>query len=181
MSEAKPIPLDRRDVAQWIASGPATDLPGSLRQAITSLMPTSGPLRLHVAAAALGVSVRTFQRRLLAAGVSLTTLIRTSRLDLAEHLLAETNAKVVDIALDLGYSDHAHFTRAFRSWTGLPPCVYRRHVDRDRLSGRPTPLTLHASASHVQARPNAGLPGQRVPQTGSKSRSREDELQHATP
>jgi AraC-like DNA-binding protein len=100
-------------------------------------MPTSGPLRLRVAAEALGVSVRTFQRRLLAAGVSLTTLVRTSRLDLAEHLLVETNAKVVDIALDLGYSDHAHFTRAFRGWTGLAPCAYRRHVDHDRLSARP--------------------------------------------
>src|SRR5262249_28476102 len=150
--------------AQWLASGPATDLPGSLRQAITSLMPTSGPLRLHVVAAALGVSVRTFQRRLLAAGVSLTTLIRTSRLDLAETLPAKTNARVVDIALDPGSSDHAHFTRAFRSWTGLPPCAYRRHVYRDRLSGLPPPLASHASASHVARRagPNAGLPGQRV-------------------
>jgi AraC-like DNA-binding protein len=158
--------LDLRDVARWLASGPATDLPGSLRQTITSLMPTSGPLRLHVAAEALGVSVRTFQRRLLAAGLNLTTLVRTSRMDLAEQMLADTNAKVVDIALDLGYSEHAHFTRAFHRWTGLPPCAYRRHVHRDRLSARPTPLAPRVSPSHV-ARPSGTGRGTSRPKSPS--------------
>ncbi|WP_019904436.1 helix-turn-helix domain-containing protein [Methylobacterium sp. 77] len=30
------------------------------------------------------------------------------------------------IGLDLGYADAAHFTRAFRGWTGLPPTEWRR-------------------------------------------------------
>ncbi|WP_198290826.1 helix-turn-helix domain-containing protein [Methylobacterium sp. 88A] len=29
-------------------------------------------------------------------------------------------------ALDLGYADAAHFTRAFRGWTGPPPTEWRR-------------------------------------------------------
>jgi AraC-like DNA-binding protein len=41
---------------------------------------------------------------------------------------------VLDIALDLGYSDHAHFTRAFRRWTGMPPREFRRMRNGERPS-----------------------------------------------
>jgi len=37
-----------------------------------------------------------------------------ARFATAAALLEETDTKILDIALDLGYSDHAHFTRAFR-------------------------------------------------------------------
>ena len=44
------------------------------------------------------------------------------------HVLQHTDAKVVDIALDLGYSGQAHFSRAFRRWMGLAPGEYRRSM-----------------------------------------------------
>src|SRR5262245_5034057 len=35
-------------------------------------------------------------------------------------MLDDPARKVVDVALDLGYSDHAHFTCAFVRWTARP-------------------------------------------------------------
>jgi len=44
----------------------------------------------------------------------------------AAALLRGGYAKILDIALDLGYSDHAHFTRAFHRWAGTAPREFRR-------------------------------------------------------
>ncbi|MCW5893136.1 MAG: helix-turn-helix transcriptional regulator [bacterium] len=81
---------------------------------------------VHAIATALGTSVRTLQRRLAEQGCSVESLLATRRRVAALRLLGDTDAKVVDIAFDLGYSDHAHFTRAFRRWTGQSPIAYRR-------------------------------------------------------
>jgi AraC-like DNA-binding protein len=70
--------------------------------------------------------VRTLQRRLADAGASYERLRERSRFGTATRLLASTDATVLEIALDVGYSDHAHFTRAFRRWTGVPPREFRR-------------------------------------------------------
>jgi AraC-like DNA-binding protein len=39
--------------------------------------------------------------------------------------LKERNLTIAAIASDLGYSDQAAFTRAFRRWTGVPPSRFR--------------------------------------------------------
>jgi AraC-like DNA-binding protein len=107
----------------------------ALRQVLASVAPDER-LQIVSVATALGVGVRTLQRRLAESGLHFTGLVRQNRLDVGTRLLADTNAKVVDIALDLGYSDQSHFTRAFRRRTGLTPCEYRQQVERDRLSVR---------------------------------------------
>lgn len=48
------------------------------------------------------------------------------RLLIARRQLEETNAPVGQIALDCGFYDQSHFTRAFRAATGLRPLEYRR-------------------------------------------------------
>jgi AraC-like DNA-binding protein len=46
---------------------------------------------------------------------------------MAEQMLANLRDKIGDVARALGYSDPAHFTRAFRRWTGLTPRDFRRN------------------------------------------------------
>lgn len=48
------------------------------------------------------------------------------RLLMARRQLEETSAPVGRIALDCGFYDQSHFTRAFRATTGLRPLDYRR-------------------------------------------------------
>jgi AraC-like DNA-binding protein len=71
------------------------------------------------------MSVRTLQRRLAQAGASHHMLVAQTRFTTAAAVLERTDAKILELALDLGYSDHANFTRAFRRWAGCAPREYR--------------------------------------------------------
>lgn len=55
---------------------------------------------------------------------------RLRKLARASELLSVTNMRILDIALQLGFSDHANFTRAFREAYGLSPEEYRTHPVR---------------------------------------------------
>jgi AraC-like DNA-binding protein len=118
------------DLARWYASAPATDFTGSLQQVMWSIPATDDHPRIRLTAGAVGVSVRTLQRHLAKSRTSFEELLRDGRTRLATWHLEHTDASVLQIALDLGYSDHAHFTRAFRRWTGLSPVAYRRERRR---------------------------------------------------
>src|SRR5262249_16879752 len=82
-------------------------------------------LSVNHVAEAVGLSTRTLQRRLHEEGTSLARLIAQVRLDFARRLLRDPERPIRDVAIDLGYSDPAHFTRAFHTWTGLTPREYR--------------------------------------------------------
>ncbi|MCA8180460.1 helix-turn-helix domain-containing protein [Burkholderia vietnamiensis] len=41
------------------------------------------------------------------------------------HAMLATGMRVTEIAYELGYSDPAHCSRAFRAWTGRPPQRWR--------------------------------------------------------
>jgi AraC-like DNA-binding protein len=78
-----------------------------------------------------GFSVRTLQRRLAREDLNFKKMIEQIRFQVAARLLVESDAKVIDIGYDLGYSDPSHFSRAFRRWSGIPPSAYR---DRRRAA-----------------------------------------------
>lgn len=48
------------------------------------------------------------------------------RIALAQHLLAQSDLTVADVAAQLGFSDQAHLTRAFRQVAGETPAAWRR-------------------------------------------------------
>lgn len=112
------------NVDAWRASAPADDFVGAVGQVVETMSRRGYP-GIQQIARVLGASTRTLQRRLAADGVSYEALVDRVRLATASSLLAHTDARIVDVALDVGYSDHAHFTRAFRRWTGETPMQFR--------------------------------------------------------
>ena len=75
--------------------------------------------------AAAGTSARTFQRQLKEEGTSFSELLADVRRSETLRRLKERKLTIAAIATDLGYSDQASFTRAFRRWTGTPPSQFR--------------------------------------------------------
>ena len=107
------------------SSAPADDFVGSLRQAIAALLAGEN-LQIDCAAEVVGVHVRTFQRMLAQHGLTYKQLIDEVRFEAATDLLKKPGVTVTDIAFDVGYSDVAHFSRAFRRWAGVSPREYCR-------------------------------------------------------
>lgn len=61
-----------------------------------------------------------------ATGMSFSGLLRQARLRRATGLLKNTSLPMNQIALEVGYSDTAYFSRCFRKEFGLPPSEYRQ-------------------------------------------------------
>ncbi|MCW5893756.1 MAG: AraC family transcriptional regulator ligand-binding domain-containing protein [bacterium] len=122
---AATMPCDGATVAAWRATAPAATFADAVAQVVETLT-WERPPRVGETAVALGTTPRTLQRRLASYGVTHEALVDRARLASAASMLAETDARILEVALDIGYSDHAHFTRAFRRWCGQSPRDYRR-------------------------------------------------------
>lgn len=77
-------------------------------------------------AAGLGMSERSFRRRLTEEDTSFRALVDEVRYGKARALLRESRLPVEAIALQLGYSEAAGFIHAFRRWSGQTPAAWRR-------------------------------------------------------
>ena len=66
------------------------------------------------------------QKRLTDEGTTFSAVAEQTRIDKARQSLASKSRSISDIALDLGYSEHSCFTRAFKRWTGQTPEEYRQ-------------------------------------------------------
>lgn len=82
--------------------------------------------RVEWVAAKLDTTPRTLQRHLSAQGTTFNRLVEDVLFRRATEWLLQAPLSVTDIALRLGYSDPAHFTRAFRRWSGITPNDFRR-------------------------------------------------------
>lgn len=85
--------------------------------------------RLEVVAAIVNVHpvhlARTFRKHY---GCSMGEFARRRRIAWACAQLDREGATISSIAMDAGFSDHAHFTRTFRRITGCTPRWYRQHL-----------------------------------------------------
>ncbi len=99
----------------------------SVENAIVPLLP-HGKVRVSEIARRLGVSQRTFARRLSSEGLTFSDVLENLRSDLAERYLTEQDLSISQIAWLLGYQEVSALTHAFRRWTGKTPREVRSSV-----------------------------------------------------
>lgn len=87
---------------------------------------SEGPPKMADIARELGLSARSFHRRLAEHGMSYQTLTEDTRRELAEGLLRDDHHSLAEIAFLTGFSEQSSFTRAFKRWIGTTPASYRR-------------------------------------------------------
>lgn len=97
----------------------------AVRAAIAASL-SHGDASLERTARQLGMSPRSLQRHLAEAGTSYSEIVVEVRLDTACHLLLETNERISDIALRLGYAGASSFSRIFMRLMKVQPVIYRR-------------------------------------------------------
>lgn len=115
----------RVGASNWEATMPASDIGSAVQQVVVTLLPDGYP-EIALVAASVGMSIRTLQRRLQADGLTFGDVVAKARFTEARRLLRDPARKIIDVALDLGYSDPSHFTRAFERWAGMPPRRFRQ-------------------------------------------------------
>ena len=95
------------------------------RDAIAQALSEGAP-RMADIARGLGLSARSFHRRLSEQGMSFQTLTEETRRDLAKGLLRDDRHSLAEIAFLTGFAEQSSFTRAFKRWVGVTPASYRK-------------------------------------------------------
>jgi len=131
---SRPIPTAdpgrRRTLQQQVARFSEMSDPGTRAQLLRVLRSriVSGIPRVEDAATLLSVHPRTLHRRLHEEGTSFQRVLKEARFAVARQLLSGTRLDLTQIALALGYADLTVFSRAFRTWAGVPPSHWRAHA-----------------------------------------------------
>jgi len=99
------------------------------------LMLASGQASSAYVAQALGLSVRTMQRRLDAAGLAFSDLVNEVRTELAQRYLDNPRHSMVAISQMLGYSAPSAFTRWFSGQFGMAPQRWRERAVAKKARG----------------------------------------------
>ena len=123
----EPIDADEALEEQLRRTAPDSSFVGALRQLVETLLREEGPPGVETMAEIAGLSVRSLQRRLAKYGLTPFQILDQARYQTAARLLVDPDIRITDVAMDLGYTDSAHFTRAFKRWAGVTPREYRSH------------------------------------------------------
>lgn len=85
------------------------------------------PIEIDRLARLVGMSPRSFQRHFKQTfQLTTTQYIRQFRIGKSCQMLVESDATITTIALEVGFSDHSHFSREFVRAMNQPPGAYRK-------------------------------------------------------
>ena len=102
-----------------------TSLERKTKDAIARALSEGLPKMADIARS-LGLSARSFHRRLAEYGVTFQTLTDETRRELALGMLRDNRYTLSEIAFLTGFSEQSAFTRAFKRWMGQTPANYRK-------------------------------------------------------
>ncbi|MGK0289384.1 MAG: AraC-like DNA-binding protein, partial [bacterium] len=89
---------------------------------------STGQVTASSVAEDLGISLRTFQRRLKDLQTTFQEQLNVVRQSLAKHYLKDKKLPIFEIAFLLGFTEQSTFTRAFKRWNGTTPAEYRKQI-----------------------------------------------------
>ena len=133
-----PIVQNERSVKEFLRTAPenilvkyknGSSLTARIRRRLRQLLPGEMP-DFDTLAGQLNMTTATMRRRLHDEGASYQGIKDQLRRDLAIDYLSHSARSVMDIALELGFSERSAFHRAFRKWTGASPGEFRRGLRR---------------------------------------------------
>jgi AraC-like DNA-binding protein len=129
-----PVVQNERSVKEFLRTAPENILvkykngssaAARIRRRLRQLLPDEVP-DFESLAIELNMTSPTLRRRLHEEGTSYQEIKDQLRRDLAISYLSHSERSVMDIALELGFSERSAFHRAFRKWTGASPGEFRR-------------------------------------------------------
>lgn len=104
-----------------------TSIEGMTRHAIARSLSEGLPKMADIADR-LGMSARSFHRRLAEHGLSFQTLADSTRQEFAEGLLREDRYSLAEVAFLTGFAEQSSFNRAFKRWADETPAGFRKQA-----------------------------------------------------
>ncbi|HEY2679007.1 MAG TPA: AraC family transcriptional regulator [Steroidobacteraceae bacterium] len=129
-----PVIQNERSLKEFLRTAPegillkyknGSSLSSRVRRRLRQFLPAAVP-DFEGLAHDMGMAPATLRRRLTEEGESYQSIKDQLRRDLAIGYLSHSSRSVMDIALELGFSERSAFHRAFRKWTGASPGEFRR-------------------------------------------------------
>ena len=129
-----PVVQNERSIKEFLRTAPesilvkyknGSSLAARVRRRLRQYLPGEVP-DFEGLADELNMTAATMRRRLHEEGESYQSIKDQLRRDLAISYLSHSSRSVMDIALELGFSERSAFHRAFRKWTGASPGEFRR-------------------------------------------------------
>jgi AraC-like DNA-binding protein len=118
-----------RNLRNNIQGDSSTEIANAIRQIINTYA-VGARIEIEGVARLADMSVRTLQRQLNRHGLKFNDLLNQAKFEHAKQMLSGPEVSIQAVARSLGYSDPAHFTRAFRRWSGLSPTAFRKNQQR---------------------------------------------------
>jgi AraC-like DNA-binding protein len=129
-----PVVQNERSAKEFLRTAPenillkyknGSSLAARVRRRLRQFLPGAVP-DFEQLAGEMNMAPATMRRRLHEEGESYQSIKDQLRRDLAIGYLSHSSRSVMDIALELGFSERSAFHRAFRKWTGASPGEFRR-------------------------------------------------------